>query len=124
MIEEVAKTNPCANDIKPQDLLERRYLAEMDSSGFFSQVWNEKRFGRSMIENGKSKIERPPISILNPQFSIRGFRLARREIVVFQIKPIPCVLAENVAQLVFSHTGNFFDFFYRIRELRVPVPVI
>ena len=43
MIEEVAKTNPRANEIKPQDLMERRYLAEMESSGFFGQVWNEKR---------------------------------------------------------------------------------
>ena len=43
MIEEVGKTNPRANEIKPQDLMERRYLAEMESSGFFGQVWNEKR---------------------------------------------------------------------------------
>jgi hypothetical protein len=43
MIEEVAKTNPRANDVKPQDLMDRRYLAEMESSGFFSQLWNEKR---------------------------------------------------------------------------------
>ena len=43
MIEEVAKTNPRASDIKPQDVMERRYLAEMESSGFFNQVWNEKR---------------------------------------------------------------------------------
>jgi ABC-type nitrate/sulfonate/bicarbonate transport system substrate-binding protein len=39
MIEEVAKTNPRANDIKPQDLMDRRYLAEMESSGFFNQLW-------------------------------------------------------------------------------------
>jgi len=43
MIEEVAKTNPRANDVKPQDLMDRRYLAEMESSGFFGQLWNEKR---------------------------------------------------------------------------------
>jgi ABC-type nitrate/sulfonate/bicarbonate transport system substrate-binding protein len=43
MIEEVAKTNPRANDVKPQDLMDRRYLAEMESSGFFSQLWGEKR---------------------------------------------------------------------------------
>ncbi|MGN6735744.1 MAG: ABC transporter substrate-binding protein [Candidatus Binatia bacterium] len=43
MIAEVAKTNPRANEIKPQDLMDRRYLAEMESSGFFNQVWNEKR---------------------------------------------------------------------------------
>ena len=43
MIEEVAKTNPRADEMKPQDLMDRRYLAEMESSGFFNQVWNEKR---------------------------------------------------------------------------------
>ncbi len=39
MIDEVAKTNPRAADVKPQDLMERRYLVEMESSGFFKQIW-------------------------------------------------------------------------------------
>jgi NitT/TauT family transport system substrate-binding protein len=43
MIEEVARTNPRANEVKPQELTDRRYLAEMESSGFFSQLWGEKR---------------------------------------------------------------------------------
>ena len=43
MIEEVARTNARANDVKPQDLMDRRYLAEMESSGFFNQLWNDKR---------------------------------------------------------------------------------
>ncbi|TMA61716.1 MAG: hypothetical protein E6J73_11445 [Deltaproteobacteria bacterium] len=43
MIEEVAKTNARANEIKPQDLMDRRYLTEMENSGFFSQLWSEKR---------------------------------------------------------------------------------
>jgi ABC-type nitrate/sulfonate/bicarbonate transport system substrate-binding protein len=43
MIEEVAKTNPRANDVKPQDLMDRRYLAEMESSAFFAQLWGDKR---------------------------------------------------------------------------------
>ena len=43
MIEEVARTNPRANEVKPQELMDRRYLAEMESSGFFNQVWGEKR---------------------------------------------------------------------------------
>jgi hypothetical protein len=43
MIEEVARTNPRANELKPQELMDRRYLAEMESSGFFGQVWGEKR---------------------------------------------------------------------------------
>ena len=41
MIEEVARTNPKANEIKPQDMMDRRYLAEMESSGFFSQLWGK-----------------------------------------------------------------------------------
>ena len=43
MIEEVAKTNARANEIKPQDLMDRRYLTEMETSGFFNQLWAEKR---------------------------------------------------------------------------------
>jgi ABC-type nitrate/sulfonate/bicarbonate transport system substrate-binding protein len=39
MIDEVAKTNPKAVEVKPQDLIDRRYLIEMESSGFFNQVW-------------------------------------------------------------------------------------
>ena len=39
MIDEVAKTNPRAADVKPQDLMERRYLVEMENSGFFKQIW-------------------------------------------------------------------------------------
>jgi ABC-type nitrate/sulfonate/bicarbonate transport system substrate-binding protein len=42
MIEEVGKTNPRANEMKPQDLMDRRYLAEMESSGFFTQVWDRR----------------------------------------------------------------------------------
>ena len=41
MIEEVARTNPKANEIKPQDMMDRRYLAEMESSGLFSQLWGK-----------------------------------------------------------------------------------
>lgn len=39
MIEEVARTNARAHEIKPQDMMDRRYLAEMESSGFFNQIW-------------------------------------------------------------------------------------
>jgi ABC-type nitrate/sulfonate/bicarbonate transport system substrate-binding protein len=42
MIEEVARTNPRANEVKPQELTDRRYLADMENSGFFSQLWGEK----------------------------------------------------------------------------------
>jgi hypothetical protein len=43
MIEEVARNNPRAAKIKPQDLMDRRYLADMESSGFFKQLWSEQR---------------------------------------------------------------------------------
>ena len=43
MIDEVGKVNPRASDTKPQDLIDRRYLAEMETSGFFNQLWAEKR---------------------------------------------------------------------------------
>jgi len=39
MIDEVAKSNSKASEIKPQELMDRRYLAEMESSGFFNQLW-------------------------------------------------------------------------------------
>ncbi|HWH78294.1 MAG TPA: ABC transporter substrate-binding protein [Candidatus Binatus sp.] len=39
MIDEVAKTNSKAADIKPQELMDRRYLVDMENSGFFNQVW-------------------------------------------------------------------------------------
>ena len=43
MIDEVAQVNPRAQETKPQDLVDRRYLTEMENSGFFTQVWAEKR---------------------------------------------------------------------------------
>jgi ABC-type nitrate/sulfonate/bicarbonate transport system substrate-binding protein len=39
IIEDVIKTNPRANEVKPQELIDRRYLSEMESSGFFNQLW-------------------------------------------------------------------------------------
>lgn len=39
MIDEVAKTNSKATEIKPQELMDRRYLVEMENSGFFNQIW-------------------------------------------------------------------------------------
>jgi ABC-type nitrate/sulfonate/bicarbonate transport system substrate-binding protein len=43
IIDEVAKVNPRAMEVKPQDLVDRRYLLEMENSGFFGQLWGEKR---------------------------------------------------------------------------------
>lgn len=43
MIEEVARTNPRANEVKPLELTDRRFLIEMENSAFFSQLWGERR---------------------------------------------------------------------------------
>ena len=43
MVDEVAKVSPRAQETKPQDLIDRRYLTEMENSGFFTQLWAEKR---------------------------------------------------------------------------------
>ena len=42
-LEEVAKIDPRAKRVKPQDLMDRRYLDEMEKSGFFDRLWTEKR---------------------------------------------------------------------------------
>jgi hypothetical protein len=39
ILEEVAKTDPRAKSIKPQDLIDRRFLDEMAKNGFFDKVW-------------------------------------------------------------------------------------
>jgi hypothetical protein len=39
MLEEVARTNARANSVKPEELMDRRYLSEMEKSGFFEQMW-------------------------------------------------------------------------------------
>jgi NitT/TauT family transport system substrate-binding protein len=39
MIDELAKGNAKATNVKPQDMIDRRYLAEMETNGFFNQVW-------------------------------------------------------------------------------------
>lgn len=41
MLEEVARTNSRANEIKAQDMMDRRYLAEMEKTGFFEQLWSK-----------------------------------------------------------------------------------
>ena len=37
--DEVAQTDPRAKKVKPQDLVDTRYLDEMEKSGFFDQLW-------------------------------------------------------------------------------------
>jgi NitT/TauT family transport system substrate-binding protein len=42
ILDEVAATDPRAKSVKPQDLIDSRYLVEMEKSGFFDQVWSKK----------------------------------------------------------------------------------
>lgn len=42
-LDEVSKIDPRAKKVKPQDLVDRRYLEEMEKSGFFDKLWAEKR---------------------------------------------------------------------------------
>jgi NitT/TauT family transport system substrate-binding protein len=43
VLEEVAQTDPRARNVRPQDLVDRRYLDELDRSGFFDALWTGKR---------------------------------------------------------------------------------
>src|SRR3972149_2237857 len=43
ILEEVAQIDPRAKKVKPQDLIDYRYLDDMDKSGFFDQLWGGKR---------------------------------------------------------------------------------
>jgi ABC-type nitrate/sulfonate/bicarbonate transport system substrate-binding protein len=43
ILDEVSQVDPRAKKIKPQDLVDRRYLDEMEQSGFFNKLWTEKR---------------------------------------------------------------------------------
>ena len=42
ILEEVAKTDPRAKTIRPQDLIDRRFLDEMTKSGSFDKLWASK----------------------------------------------------------------------------------
>jgi NitT/TauT family transport system substrate-binding protein len=42
VLQDIAKTDPRAKRVVPQDLIDRRYLVEMDKSGFFARLWPEK----------------------------------------------------------------------------------
>jgi NitT/TauT family transport system substrate-binding protein len=42
-LEEIAPTDPRAKNIKPQEMVDTRYLDEMEKSGFFNQLWGGKR---------------------------------------------------------------------------------
>jgi len=42
ILDEVASTDARAKKVKPQDLVDSRYLDEMEKSGFFDQLWAKK----------------------------------------------------------------------------------
>lgn len=42
ILDEVAANDPRAKNVKPQELIDRRYLNEMERSGFFDQLWGKK----------------------------------------------------------------------------------
>src|SRR5918992_2495498 len=41
-LEEIAPNEPRAKKVSPQELIDRRYLEEMEKSGFFDQLWAKK----------------------------------------------------------------------------------
>lgn len=43
ILEEVAQVDPRAKRVKPSDLIDRRYLEEMEKSGFLDQIWGTKK---------------------------------------------------------------------------------
>jgi NitT/TauT family transport system substrate-binding protein len=42
ILDELSATDPRAKKVKPQELIDTRYLDEMDKSGFFDQLWVKK----------------------------------------------------------------------------------
>jgi len=43
VLEEIAKVDPRAKKVKAEELVDRRYLVEMEKSGFFDNVWKGKK---------------------------------------------------------------------------------
>jgi len=43
MIDEVSQTDPRAKIVQPQDLVDRRYIDDMEKTGFFTKLWADKR---------------------------------------------------------------------------------
>jgi NitT/TauT family transport system substrate-binding protein len=41
-LDEIAPTEPRAKTVKPQEMIDTRYLDEMEKSGFFDQIWAKK----------------------------------------------------------------------------------
>jgi hypothetical protein len=42
ILEEVAQTDARAKKVRPQELVDNRYLDEMEKGGFFDQLWAKK----------------------------------------------------------------------------------
>ena len=42
VLDDVAQIDPRAKKVKPEDLMDRRYLDEMEKSGFFEKLWAGK----------------------------------------------------------------------------------
>ena len=42
-LDEIAPTEPRAKAVKPQEMIDTRYLDEMERSGFLDQIWAGKR---------------------------------------------------------------------------------
>ena len=42
ILDETAKVDPRAKKIKPQDLIDRRYIDGMEKNGFFDKLWAGK----------------------------------------------------------------------------------
>ena len=43
ILDEIALTDPRAKKVQPQQLIDRRYLDEMERSGFFDSLWGAKK---------------------------------------------------------------------------------
>lgn len=41
-LDEIAPTEPRAKAVKPQEMIDTRYLDEMEKSGFFEQIWTKR----------------------------------------------------------------------------------
>jgi ABC-type nitrate/sulfonate/bicarbonate transport system substrate-binding protein len=42
ILDEISANDPRAKKVKPQELIDSRYLDEMEKSGFFDQLWAKK----------------------------------------------------------------------------------
>ena len=43
ILDEISPAEPRAKKIKPQDMIDSQFLAEMEKGGFFDQLWSGKR---------------------------------------------------------------------------------